>query len=193
MPWTLVYCTWFGLTIVAQKYLWCAERVGLVSVALGVGLAVNVTLNLILLPRLGLLGAVLATAAANAVCLVLVMAMSSRLGFSVHRGTWVALALPLLVGLGPWTAALCLAAVGLGVVSSDSLLSREEKHILTAGTAIPGQVPRAVRAADHRGGINPCRAPSDRNRVGRRVAHQCRGLGRSLAAQRRDHARPALN
>ena len=35
MPWTLIYCTWFGLTIVAQKYLWCAERAGLVSVGPG--------------------------------------------------------------------------------------------------------------------------------------------------------------
>ena len=48
MPWTLIYCSWFGLTIVAQKYLWCAERVGLVSVALLAGLAVNVGLNLLL-------------------------------------------------------------------------------------------------------------------------------------------------
>ena len=87
MPWTLIYCTWFGLAIVAQKYLWCAERAGRVSVALVVGLAINVALNFALLPRLGLLGAVLATAAAHFTALMLIVTMSSRLGFRVDRGT----------------------------------------------------------------------------------------------------------
>ena len=122
MPWTLTYCAWFGLTIVAQKYLWCAERVGLVSVALVAGLAINVGLNLLLLPRYGLLGAVLATAAANAVALTLVVAMSARLGFRVDHSTWALLALPVVCCLGPWNATLILLVLGLGVLVSDRLL-----------------------------------------------------------------------
>ncbi len=135
MPWTLIYCTWFGLTIVAQKYLWCAERAGMVGVALLVGLAVNVALNLLLLPRLGLLGAVLATAAANFIALMLVVVFSRRLGLRVDPGTWVALLLPAVVCLGPWIAALALLVVALYAAVSDRLFSREEKRVLTAGIA----------------------------------------------------------
>ena len=53
MPWTLIYCTWFGLTIVAQKYLWCAERAGWWAWPWPLGLAVNVALNLLLLAAAG--------------------------------------------------------------------------------------------------------------------------------------------
>ena len=67
LPWTLTYCMWFGMATMAQMYLWCAERARLGCAALLTGLVTNVVLNLILLPRLGLLGAVLATGAANAV------------------------------------------------------------------------------------------------------------------------------
>jgi O-antigen/teichoic acid export membrane protein len=133
MPWTLIYCSWFGLAIVAQKYLWCAERAGRVSAALLLGLAVNVSLNLLLLPRLGLLGAVLATVAAHGVALLLIVIMSSRLGFRVHVGTWAALLLPALVCLGAWNAALCLLIIASYVMVSDRLLSREEKRLLSEG------------------------------------------------------------
>ena len=79
LPWTLAYCIWFGVAMVAQQYLWCAERAGLVGLALGAGLAVNIALNLLLLPRLGLLGAVLAASAANLVALILILVFA-RLG-----------------------------------------------------------------------------------------------------------------
>src|SRR4030095_9083038 len=28
LPLTIAYCIWFGMARVAQKYLWCAEKVG---------------------------------------------------------------------------------------------------------------------------------------------------------------------
>ncbi len=133
LPWTLTYCSWFGLTIVAQNYLWCAERAWLSSVALGIGLAVNVSLNLMLMPRLGLLGAVLATASANLVALALVVAFGRRLGLKTDRGLLVFLALPLAVNLGPWLAALVLAAVVLDAAASDRTFSAEEKRQLLSG------------------------------------------------------------
>ena len=108
---------------------------GRVSVALIAGLTVNVALNLALLPRLGLLGAVLATAAAHFIALTLIITMSSRLGFRVDRGTWAALLLPAALCLGAWNAALLLAVVALYIAVSDRLLSREEKHTLAAGIA----------------------------------------------------------
>ena len=59
LPWTLVCCTWFGLSLISQNYLLCAEKARLASVALACGLALNIPLNLLLLPRCGLEGAVL--------------------------------------------------------------------------------------------------------------------------------------
>ena len=133
LPWTLCYCIWFGLALVAQNYLWCAEKARLCSLALLAGLIANVTLNLLLLPRLGLLGAVLATTAANVVVLALILNFNCRLGFRVDAGLWVALGLPLAVCLGPWIALLVLAAVALAAIASDRLLSPDEKRQLAEG------------------------------------------------------------
>jgi O-antigen/teichoic acid export membrane protein len=133
LPWTLTYCIWFGIIAIAQTYLWCAEKTRLASLALLAGLLANVGLNLILLPRLGLLGAVLATTAANLIALVIIGWFNHRLGFRMSRGTRVALALPLLLPLGPWIALVVLAAVAVDACCHDHLLSAEEKRQLTGG------------------------------------------------------------
>ncbi|MDP7017235.1 MAG: lipopolysaccharide biosynthesis protein [Pirellulaceae bacterium] len=96
LPWTLVYCGWFGLMTVAQNYLWCAERTRWISAAMIAGLVANVTLNCLLLPRLGLEGAVIATAVGNLIALALTIAFSHRHGMPVDRGLATAAALPVL-------------------------------------------------------------------------------------------------
>jgi PST family polysaccharide transporter len=133
LPWTLVYCIWFGLAMTTGNYLWCAEKARLASLALLVGLAVNVGLNLLLLPRMGLLGAVLATTAANLVALVLICVFSQLLGFHTDLGTRVVFALPVALCLGPWLAVVVVLAVILEAVRSDRLLSGEEKQQLAEG------------------------------------------------------------
>jgi O-antigen/teichoic acid export membrane protein len=135
LPWTLAYSVWFGISTVAQNYLWCAEKAKLASIALLVGLCVNVLLNALLLPRLGLLGAVLATSAANLVALLLVFRFASRLGFRADGGTWAILAAPASFVLGPWTAMAVLAAIATEAVASDRFLSREEKDLLLSKAA----------------------------------------------------------
>ena len=42
LPWTLTYCSWFGLVTMAQLYLWCAERARLGCLALFIGLVTNI-------------------------------------------------------------------------------------------------------------------------------------------------------
>ena len=139
LPWTLVYCTWFGLSLVAQNYLLCAEKARLASVALFCGLVLNVPLNLVLLPRLGLQGAVLSTAAANALSLGLICLFNRRLGFHLDDGAKLVLVLPMLVCLGPWVALFALVAVAADAVWSDRLLSPEEKRQLAEGVAEYGK------------------------------------------------------
>jgi O-antigen/teichoic acid export membrane protein len=133
LPWTLTYCLWFAMFGIVGKYLLCREKAHLASLALLVGLVVNVGLNLVLLPRLGLLGAVLATTGANLVALLLVSTLSRLLGFRMDAGTWVALALPAVVCLGPWVALVVLIAVAVEATVRNRLLSGEEKRWLVDG------------------------------------------------------------
>ncbi len=131
LPWTLTYCTWFGLVTVAQLYLWCAERARLSCLALLIGLVTNVVLNLLLLPHFGLLGAVWATAVANFTALALIFRFNAWLGMKIERSMLLVTFLPISLGLGPAAALLTLAAVILAILFTDQILSREEKHRLT--------------------------------------------------------------
>ncbi len=133
LPWTLTYCIWFGMWTISQNYLWCAEKAGWGTVALSLGLLTNIILNSILLPQLGLLGAVLATAAANLLTLLLILAINQRLGFRVDGGTWVILALPAVIWLGPWVTLLMLVGVMLETLAGNRILSAEEKRQLYDG------------------------------------------------------------
>ncbi len=130
LPWTLTYCIWFSMALVAQNYLWCHERARLASLALAAGLVVNVGLNLALMPHLGLFGAVLATTIANLVVLVLICAMNRGLGFHMHRGVWLVLTLPVGYWLGPWPALLSLLVLLLAAVRTDCLFDSEEKQLI---------------------------------------------------------------
>ncbi len=80
LPWTLAYAIWFGLMLVVQNYLWCAERAGRIAAALLIGLVVNVAANAWCIPRWGVQGAVLATSLAVVVCLTASFWMSARSG-----------------------------------------------------------------------------------------------------------------
>ena len=127
LPWTLVYCIWFSLIMVGQNYLWCAEKAKFSSLVMLLGLVVNVALNYLLLPIYGLLGAVLATSAANAASLALVYLFNRRLGMQIDRGVYLAAALPLLLILGNLYAAVSVALTVVAAIWGGWLLSEEEK------------------------------------------------------------------
>jgi O-antigen/teichoic acid export membrane protein len=133
LPWTLTYCIWFGMWGIAQNYLWCVEKARLGTIALLAGIGVNVVLNYFLLPRLGLHGAVLATAAANLLTLVLILTFSWFLGFHVDRGTRLILAVPAVISLGPWVTLAVLVAVVFEAITTERVLSADEKEQLLQG------------------------------------------------------------
>jgi polysaccharide transporter, PST family len=133
LPWTLTYCIWFGVAIVAQQYLWCAERAGRVGLALGAGLALNVVLNLLLLPKLGLLGAVIAAAAANLVALLLILLLSRLAGFHLHRGLLIIIGAATTVGFGPMPVAAALLVIAWATIRTKQILSPEEKQQVLEG------------------------------------------------------------
>jgi O-antigen/teichoic acid export membrane protein len=133
LPWTLTYCTWFGLSMLLQSYLWCAERAYVASVVAALGVLVNVALNLILLPRMGLQGAVLATAAANGTALFLMLVLCHREGLRIPRATIIGLLLPVSIPAGPWMVLIVLIAVLVETTTTDRYLTREEKQGIWAG------------------------------------------------------------
>ncbi|MGL4514477.1 MAG: lipopolysaccharide biosynthesis protein [Lacipirellulaceae bacterium] len=105
LPWTLASCVWFSLLLVAQTWLWCAEKSHLAAAPLAIGLALNVALNLALLPSCGLWGAIVATALSTLTALLMQLLVNHRCGMSFHRGTLLALGAPFLLTLGPAAAA----------------------------------------------------------------------------------------
>ncbi len=133
LPWTLAYCTWFGLFALAQNYLFCAERAGLSCIALLTGLFVNIGLNLLLLPTWGLHGAVWATAVANLSSLLLVIAFSAAAGMRIHRGTWLLALAPIAVGGGPLAALAMLFFLGVAACCGNWLFDADEKRQLLTG------------------------------------------------------------
>jgi O-antigen/teichoic acid export membrane protein len=135
LPWTLLYCAWFSLWLILQNYLLCVEKARFGSVTLLAGLLLNVGLNLVLLPRLGLQGAVLATVAANALSLALLCWINHRLGLRLDEGTRLVLVLPLLVCWPIWAAVPALLAVAAEAVFGARLFSPDEKRRLAERAA----------------------------------------------------------
>jgi O-antigen/teichoic acid export membrane protein len=130
LPWTLVYTSWFGMYTVIQKYIWCAERIRLCIVSLVAGIIVNICLNLVLLPYLGLLGAVLATAASKLVVVVMICSFNCWLGMQFDWRIVPMVLLPLAVCLGAPAALAILAVVGLAILSTQLVLTKREKREL---------------------------------------------------------------
>lgn len=134
LPWTLTYCAWFGTTAVAQNYLWCAERPGLTSVALLLGLVLNVACNLVLLPRFGLEGAVWSTTLANLAALGLTYLFSMWQGMRVDAGTWVLTLALASLALGPWISLGVLVVLLLAGATGLAIFSQQERKQLLQAT-----------------------------------------------------------
>jgi O-antigen/teichoic acid export membrane protein len=132
LPWTLAGCVWYSIYCVAQNYLWCAEKTRLATAPLGLGLAANVALNLLLLPTYGLHGAVLATAISTVLCLATVMLLSRMHGLRLDAGTWLLAVSPAALGFGLWPAIAACALLGVAAAVSNVLVTSEERRDLVA-------------------------------------------------------------
>lgn len=130
LPWTLAGCLWFGIYSIAQNYLWCAERATLNVYPLVIGLATNIALNFILLPSMGLQGAVLATAISTALALALVLLISQRHGMRVDPGTWLTAAAPMVAGFGTSVAIVGVLALAAAALATGWILTSSERDEL---------------------------------------------------------------
>ena len=128
LPWTCIYCAWFSLGLLVELYLQCSEKTYLCVCAFLAGLVVNVALNLVLLPILGLQGAVLATAGATLVMLTIAFALSHRFGLAIDVRTWAVVLLMPALALGTWGALAVTVVVAFVVIETNWLLSEDERR-----------------------------------------------------------------
>jgi O-antigen/teichoic acid export membrane protein len=133
LPLALAFCTWAGLSAIANNYLWCAERARHVMWALAIGLICNVAMNRCMMPAYGLWGAVAATALARCGMFVLLLWYMSRAGMKIDRGLRFVTVLPALLLLGPWAALAGVLAVSLGLVGPIACFTAEERAELWSG------------------------------------------------------------
>ncbi len=112
---------------IAGMYSGLVEKTYLPAVAVGVGLAVNAGLNVLLIPRFGMEGAAYAAMASYALINVILYALNRRTGLHLDRSTQFVSVLPFALLL-PLPALLAVAVLTLAlVVGSTRVLDAEEK------------------------------------------------------------------
>ncbi len=149
LPWTLAYCVWLSAALLAQQYLWCVEKAGWVALAMLVGLAVNVIVNILLLPTYKLQGAVLAATAANLTTLTLILLFSRAKGFKFDRGLIALLAAAPALALGPWSATAVLIVYAWAALRGKALFTESERELIAA------QLAKALKLADRLASKSP--------------------------------------
>ncbi len=127
LPWTLVFCTWGGMSVIARAYLLCIEKAGVATLGPLLGLVVNVGLNFLLLPRYGLHGAVWATTAGNIVTLAIAVKHCSQHGFKLELGTILVCLLPICLLFGTPGAVGCIIGILFISINREWLINANEK------------------------------------------------------------------
>lgn len=145
LPCTLTYGAWFGVYAVAVTYLWCAERPGLASLPLVLGLFLNVALNALLLPRFGLPGAVWSTTVANLAALAMALQFCRAMGMRIDRGTWTTSLAIATLCLGPWIALAAFALIVRAALLDDRVFTRQEKREFAESLALAARSIREFR------------------------------------------------
>lgn len=131
LPMTMVYCIWTGIFLIGQTRLWVAEKGKLVVLILGLGVLANVLLNLFLIPRLGLPGAVRATFLANLLVMGWVLMAIQRFDEKPDHRIWFAALIPVvLLVKTPFVVA---TTIGLlcACCFTTVVFSRQEKRLIT--------------------------------------------------------------
>jgi len=126
LPFALVACIWTSMAALMHNYLWCAEKAQHTSLSLAAGLGMNIVLNLLLLPVLGLYGVAIASAASKAASLVLLLWIAAKYDWKPDRGLILIALLPLLLPLGPWLTMFVAALAVLGFFPTMPFLRADE-------------------------------------------------------------------
>jgi O-antigen/teichoic acid export membrane protein len=132
LPLTLAACIWMSMISLMNNYLLCAEKSHHMSLSLSTGLAMNIGLNLLLLPVFGLAGVAISAAVSKAAALALLLWIAAKYDWQSDRGLLLVALLPLLLPLGPYLT-LAIAALALGgMLPSMPLLRNDEREQIRA-------------------------------------------------------------
>ncbi len=130
LPLTLVYCIWFCLFVVGQDYLWVAEKGKWAALSIFVGLIANIGLNMLLIPRMGLTGAVVATTLGNAINVVMIISFNHWFGCRANSGIWLCALTPLVLLASPWLSIVAIVLVAILTWKTDWFFTASEKVAL---------------------------------------------------------------
>lgn len=132
LPWTFVMCIWLGTTYIVLDYLWCAELGRLANIGMAVALAMNLLLNFLLIPTLGLNGAVMGTSVANLGLLVCTLLVCRWAGCPVPLSMYPLLLLPALLLLQPLLPILAVALMLLVPAIRQTFFDQTESEMFVA-------------------------------------------------------------
>lgn len=132
MPWTITYCIWYSLLLVAQNYVWCAEKAKLGVLPVVAGLAMNIAINLVLVPAWGLLGAVVSTTVATGSALAMMYWINRRAGMRLDLGMVMLSVAPAALGGGVWCATAVFLLLAATVPFSRMLFTQDERDLFAA-------------------------------------------------------------
>ena len=145
LPFTIALCYWAGLFTMVTNYMFCVERPKLICFATAVGLVANITLNALLLPHFGLVGAGFATATGCFLNVSLCLFLATRFGFRMHNGVYWALLFPIACGFGSFAAMAALTGLMIVALKTNWFLTAEERGDLEqilasfAAKVLPGR------------------------------------------------------
>jgi PST family polysaccharide transporter len=130
MPWTMTYCVWYSLLLVAQNYAWCAEKAKLAILPLIAGLVINVLIDLALIPTWGLHGAVIGTTVATGMTLAILFWINRLEGMQLQRGMLLFTIAPAALCGGALCGTVALVLLAACVRFSRTLVSDVERESL---------------------------------------------------------------
>ncbi len=128
LPWTLSYCGLAAMTLVAQKYFWVLERTWWSSVAMSVGILVNLALGILLAGTLGIQGIVAATWVAHLGVFGVVMGLGRRAGMRWSPGVVLIAALLAASAWSGWISLLGAVLVAGLAVGTEVIFDADEKQ-----------------------------------------------------------------
>jgi O-antigen/teichoic acid export membrane protein len=130
MPLALIAVCWMAVALNLHNYFWCAERGRVLAlIALG-SLAVNLIANALLIPSMGLRGALTGTMLATGFDLFGTILVMRTLGADVKPSSFLILLLPLTLAGGLLPATLAWSGVVIACSRTDWVLTADEKRLL---------------------------------------------------------------
>jgi len=130
LPYALLVCCWLAMSTLLNNYFWCAEQGRLLGALTALALVANILLNAMMIPRLGMQGAMIANCISCAGLLLLQARCLRGQGISLGWDTLLICMSPMSLVFGIVPAGLVGVLVVLLAMQRDWLFSASEKQTI---------------------------------------------------------------